>query len=446
MTYYLLPRTNIFLYKHIQYSVGPDNPCVISTSLANYLYEIKTKINEREREWDLYKKYTNPYEYIHTIIPSKKKSISKHRPLSRSYFKMIEMINTFNIQFPPNEGIRTFHLAEGPGGFIEALVHSRNQKKDVYIGMTILDIANDYNIPAWKKSQSFLRENSNVLIETGSDHTGNILSLDNFVYCKERYGSSMDLITADGGFDFSINFNKQELHIADLLFAQVCFALCMQKKNGTFILKLFDCFMQHSVDILYILSAFYEKVYMIKPHTSRFANSEKYIVCKGFIHTTNTVFYPYLFRAFHQMTSLSQGIDPAASTLTSGCASTLMGAPGLTNGSASASTLMGAPGLTNGSASASTLMGAPGLTKVSGLIRPLRFLDISISYCFLTKLEEYNAIFGQQQLENIHSTISLIDNKNKQDKIDHLIKTNLTKSIQWCIKHQVPFSSIDMCN
>ena len=32
----------------------------------------------------------------------------------------------------------------------------------------------------------------------------------NFVYVYEKYRNSMDIITGDGGFDFSIDFNKQE--------------------------------------------------------------------------------------------------------------------------------------------------------------------------------------------------------------------------------------------
>ena len=43
------------------------------------------------------KKYTNPYEFIHTIIPSCKNSISKYKPLSRSFYKMIEMSNMLHI-------------------------------------------------------------------------------------------------------------------------------------------------------------------------------------------------------------------------------------------------------------------------------------------------------------------------------------------------------------
>ena len=167
---------------------------------------------------------------------------------------MIEIIHTFKISFDTNP-IRTFHLAEGPGGFIEAIANVRNNSKDSYIGISLLDDKNDPNIPAWKKTQQFLNEHKNVYIETGNDNTGDILSMDNFIFCKDNYGSSMNLITADGGFDFSMDFNKQEVNISKLLFAQVCYALVLQKHKGCFVLKIFDCFMNHSVDILYILSS-----------------------------------------------------------------------------------------------------------------------------------------------------------------------------------------------
>lgn len=387
MSYYLLPKTSIIIHKYIDCIEHETAPCpTISNSLSTYLYETKKQLDEREKDWDIFKKYTNPYEYIHSVVPFKKKCVSKHKPLSRSYFKMIEIVNTFNLTFD-SRPIKTFHLAEGPGGFIEAIVGLRKCHHDVYIGMTIQDEYNDPNIPGWKKSESFLRQNKNVYIECGADNTGNILSLENFVYCKDNYGSSMDLITADGGFDFSIDFNNQEIHIARLLFAQMAFAICMQKRGGSFILKMFDCFMQHSIDLLYILSSFYEKVYVMKPHTSRYANSEKYIICKGFLFSSSEHFYPFIHRAFEKMT-------------------------------------------------ANTTVNASSELYIH------RFVSMPIPYCFVSKIEEYNAILGQQQIENIHYTISLIENKHKQDKIDNLIKINLQKCIQWCTKYNVQFQPI----
>jgi len=73
MTYYLLPKTNAHVYEDIDciFSTHAIEP-YISSSLAHYLYEIKIKIEEREYDWDLYKKYTNPYEYVHGLVPNKK--------------------------------------------------------------------------------------------------------------------------------------------------------------------------------------------------------------------------------------------------------------------------------------------------------------------------------------------------------------------------------------
>ena len=297
---------------------------------------------------------------------------------------MVEIIQTFNLA-TSSQSLNTFHLAEGPGGFIEAISMLRKNKNDIYIGMTLMDEHNDPNIPGWKKTNTFLKQNPNVYIERGVDGTGNILSVKNLLGCKESYGSSIDFITADGGFDFSFDFNSQEVSIAQLLFAQVCYAITMQKKGGTFILKVFDCFMQHTMDILCILTSFYDKVYITKPNTSRYANSEKYIVCKNFLLPTCERFFPFIQRAFEKM------IAP--------------------------------PGLVNN-------------------MYVNRFLSIPLPLCFVSKLEEYNAILGQQQIENIHYTILLIDNKHNQDKIDTLIKMNVQKCMQWCVKHELPYNII----
>jgi len=74
MSYYQLPKTNILIHSYIDYIVSDETPTsYISNSLSSYLYEIKQRLETIETEWDTYKKYTNPYEYIHTHVPNKKK-------------------------------------------------------------------------------------------------------------------------------------------------------------------------------------------------------------------------------------------------------------------------------------------------------------------------------------------------------------------------------------
>lgn len=68
-----------------------------------------------------------------------------------------------------------------------------------------------------------------------------------------------------------------------------------------------------------------------------------------------------------------------------------------------------------------------------------RFLNIDISSYFVNKLQEYNAIFGQQQLENISQTLHLInsDEDKKPEKCMTLLKNNVLKCIQWCNKYNI---------
>jgi len=101
----------------IQKSREKENNIFISETLHKYLISIKNQIDKYVEHWDIYKKYTNPYEYIHTLVPEKKMSVSKYKPLSRSFYKFIEICHTFDILPDKDVQINSFHLAEGPGGF-----------------------------------------------------------------------------------------------------------------------------------------------------------------------------------------------------------------------------------------------------------------------------------------------------------------------------------------
>jgi 23S rRNA U2552 (ribose-2'-O)-methylase RlmE/FtsJ len=392
MLYFLLPKLNPNIYINIDVITAERPPApFISNSLSFFLVDIKKQISVYEYKWNIYKSFVNPYEYIHCVVPNKKKCISKYRPISRSYFKMIELCNFFDIHSQFSQPINCFHLAEGPGGFIEAFVNLRNNDNDKYTGMTLID-NNNRGVPSWKKSESFLNKHPNVFIESGADSTGNILSLENFEGVVSKYGEKMDIITADGGFDFSVDFDNQEMNMTSLLFAQISYGICIQKKGGTFILKIFDIFLENTIDIIAILSSFYSIVYITKPFTSRYANSEKYIVCKGFLYASNAEFYPFFKSALCKIINLTP-VDCSADN-------------------------------------------APPTVFIN------RVLKINIPYLFLNKIEEINTIIGHQQIDCIHSTILLIENKNKDAKIKNLVKINIQKCIKWCIKNNIQYNTI----
>ena len=357
--------------------------------------------------WDSYKKLTNPYEFIHTSFPRegglKSGCVALHRPLSRSYFKMIELIQEFDLHVSMPTPLRTFHLAEGPGGFIEALVERRRtmgKKCDIHHGMTLIrreEIAEvNTDIPGWNKAHGFLHANQHVFIETGLDNTGNIMSIDNFVHIVSKYGSTMDMITADGGFDFSPDYNNQEKNAADLIFGQIAYAVCMQRLGGSFVLKIFDTFTKYTTDMISLLASMYQSVHITKPLTSRHANSERYLVCRGFKFSDISLFYSFIYDAFVSILQL------------------------------------------------------PHINNRCILHKK------HISCIFMSKIEECNAIFGEQQIENIHQTIQMIQNDVKtvastqsrhcghnDDDIllrhPSIISKHIHQCIVWCKKHDIQY-------
>ena len=141
---------------------------------------------------------------------------------------MIEMYHLFDLGAGLHAECNTFHIAEGPGGFMEAMCELRGLPSDEYVGITLTD-DNNYSIPGWKKSKDFLEKHSNVVIETGATGNGDMCVI-NLYHCCEKYCGLMDIVTADGGFDFSIDFNHQETVSAKLIFCQIAFAVAVQRR------------------------------------------------------------------------------------------------------------------------------------------------------------------------------------------------------------------------
>lgn len=48
------------------------------------------------------------------------------------------------------------------------------------------------------------------------------------------------------------------------------------------IIKIYDIFTKFTLKILYFLTSLFQEINVVKPFTSRMANSEKYVICKNF--------------------------------------------------------------------------------------------------------------------------------------------------------------------
>lgn len=357
----------------------------LSETVEKYLTKIKNNINKYPNQWDNFKKQSNPYEYIHTNIPKFKTAISEYIPVSRAFFKLVEIYNQNQLNEYFCKPIKTFHLAEGPGGFIEAINHVRNKNpRDIYYGITLIE--DNQNIPNWNKLEHIIESQDNIIIDYGVDGKGDLFNPQNYNHLKENYGGTMDLITADGGFDFSINFNHQESQALRLLLTEVIYTFMLQKNGGVFIFKVFDTFKKSSIDILYLLSCFYENITVVKPNTSRYANSEKYVVCKNFNYEHKNL--QELNQKLYNILFVINKMDFDKFFIYS-------------------------------------------------------ILDIEYNLYFKNQIEELNIILANQQIENIQHTIRLIENsERKNEKLQQLQHNNIQKCIQWCLKHNIRYNRL----
>ena len=206
-------------------------------------------------------------------------SVAKIQPLSRSFFKMIEL---WDLLAPV--GVRgSAHTAEGPGGFLEAIQY--RCPRIPMVAMTLK--SNERSVPGWKKSRDFLLAHPSVQVTYGADNTGNLYNHVNhtaFTQVVESRIGKVDVYTADGGFDFSADFNGQENNVQRLLVAEALAGLTTLHigENSIMILKLFDTKCRATLEFLWMLSSCFNQTALVKPQTSRPANSERYWIGKGF--------------------------------------------------------------------------------------------------------------------------------------------------------------------
>ena len=253
---------------------------VVNNTLARVLCLAKDMIEEHSQagNWDVSKTTTNPFELVY-----KTRLVDNIVPVSRSFFKLIEMIvdHDLSLMKPGTFG----YIAEAPGGFIQAMVEFRSRYTsgypgDRHVGMTL--VSTGRHTPSWKLNSDWTTKHR-VSFCYGSDGTGNVYNIENITMFSKTFGDNkFDMITADGGFDFSSNFNLQERNVLKMILCECLCAILSLNDGGCFILKTFDLLTLPSFSVVQLLGTCFKEVLCTKPMSSRAANSEKYIICKNF--------------------------------------------------------------------------------------------------------------------------------------------------------------------
>lgn len=392
--------TKLINYPQIKPSIINTNVAGFATIMSinleyvNKLNRCKDRISKfNGNEWEELKKISNPYEHIY-IFNGKNQynGISKIKPLSRSFFKMIEIGNEYLKDIFIGElPLKTLHLAEGPGGFIEAVNYLRGEKakRDEYFGITLID--KNKMVPCWTQSKQFLAVNPQVKILYGVDETGNLYNPENILSLRDSLGGNnmCDLITGDGGFDFSVNYNFQEQASSKLIFSQIVCALRYLSvgDDKVFICKIFDMSNYLTVELIYLVTLFFKTVVLYKPVTSRVANSEKYLVCRGYIGCDEE-YWESLLNILTYWNKIEREIDEHKHKNT------------------------------------------------------INFIFESIPSQFVLMVKDLNIKIIDMQIESINSTIDI----NKSGALKNYAwceknrKMQIEKAREWCVKNGIPFS------
>jgi hypothetical protein len=142
------------------------------------------------------------------------------------------------------------------------------------------------------------------------------------------------------------------------------------KKGNNVIIEVGNIFSQVAVDCMYTLSLSFNEVYIYKPASSEAISSQKYVVCKDF-KLINT---DYLRSTFSRILS-----DLA-------------------------------------------------------IVKNLDCLSLyrrRINHNYMNTLIEANSVIGQQQLEAINNTITLIEQGKKKEKIEALKRQQISRCSEW---------------
>lgn len=357
MNYHILPKNIFNIRIKLTLDANEINPC-LSYSLIHYLNDVynqllKLETSNNEVNIDFINKIVNPFEFIHTNVPGSLISVSKVKPDSNIFFELMEIFQIC--------GINEFLLVKNK--------------------MSIANITPNFNSTNYLLNM--IREDNEDSIINENFYFDNICSK----FVKNPFISKIDL--------FIFEFNEMDYANVKQYLKNMTLVLYIiikyQSNNGISIIKIDNIFYKTIIDILFIFSAIYDKIYLLKPSISKITKGERYIVCKHL--NSDAIIKSNL------LTQLEEQLEVVF--------------------------------FNN--------------LFISNNIHSI--ITNKIPYFFYNKIEESNVVIGQQQLESYDQIINIYKNKNKEEKIETLKRNHIQKCIQWCEKNQLPHNKfIDKIN
>lgn len=224
---------------------------------------------------------------------------------TRAFYKMYEILTTFNFFTNNNNIINTLHICEAPGHFINAtnyFIKSKYPTKTLNWNGNSLNPNNEEMKMKYKAifndAYGFIKKYPDKWL-WGADNTGDITTLANIEYFKKKFNETIDLFTSDCGLGSNtrIEYHNQELTLGKANFCQMLLGLLTNKKGGSSVFKYFIPFTTPlSISLLYLLNIKYETVHIFKPLMGSPTNNEVYIIAYNKLHSLNDKEYDGLIK------------------------------------------------------------------------------------------------------------------------------------------------------
>ncbi|UHB41725.1 methyltransferase [Macrobrachium rosenbergii nudivirus] len=235
----------------------------------NHLNESKNYMEKPEVVEEI-KKYVDHYKHQVNIKPN--------ILLTRASVKLLNVNYIFDniIGSQLQNNVKFADLCSNPGGFTYTIA-----KKNMKAHMSSYMIS--------KSGYGFLNLHRDFFEKLNTTNTS-IFHLDDDVcteagrirFVQHTNDQLMDFVLADGGIDYSNKENYQEYYSRELYISQLLLGSMILKEGGFMLCKMFTLFLNFSVSLLYVMSFMFETIEIVKPTSSKGANSECYVLFKNY--------------------------------------------------------------------------------------------------------------------------------------------------------------------
>jgi len=202
--------------------------------------------------------------------------------ITNAWMKCWEMIHVFELVPKNHSNFTIFCNAEFPGAFILALNHfiktETSNKQYEWYANSLWPTDDTKHKEIFKDHFKLYEKYKNRWLMT-PENKGDITDLKMIKIIEDRLSEKVDLYTSDIGTGVEEN---QEINETIYNLGQVICGLKTLKDGGTMVCKMFTFFKPFNISLLKQLSKVFKEFYITKPMASRPANSEIYVIGKGY--------------------------------------------------------------------------------------------------------------------------------------------------------------------